>query len=326
MAKKEGSGKGCFKWGCIGCVGLLVLLILLLAIFSGVAWQRVESQEVKEEVLTHELPVAEPAGEIPGGDEPARPGEPELRTETLERGRPGTGRVILDLRNGGFFVYPAASDEPLRVEATYDVNSYQLVEDFEEGEGGTWTYRVSFQRTGGMMVALLGQIFGGADPEVHVYLPPDAPLELDVKMREGGSEMDLGGLWLTSADIDFARSGFDLEIGEPLKEPMDRLTLQGSMGGFNAEGIGNASPRKLDVNLRMGGMNLDLRGQWMEDADIHLEWDMGGANVVLPPNVTIKGVEGHEGAAPGGEVPLPTLRFELSGKMKDINFETPRRR
>ena len=212
------------------------------------------------------------------------------------------------------------------MEATYDVNGYQLVEGFEEGEDGTWTYRVSFQRTSSMMMALLGQIFGGVEPQVHVYLPPDAPLELDVKLREGGSEIELGGLWLTSADIDFARSGFVLEIDEPLKEPMDSLTLHGMMGGANLEDIGNASPRKLEVDLRMGGMNLDLRGQWMQDSDISITWDMGGANVVLPANVAIQGVEDYEGVAPGGEVPPPTLRFELSGKMDDIHFEAPRRR
>ncbi len=313
MAKDSG-GKGCFKWGCIGCLGLLLLVILLMAIFSGVAWQRVQSQEVKEEVLTHELPRTEPAE-----------GDVEMRTEVLERGRPGNGRVVLDLRNGGFYIAPAEPGDPLRVEATYDVNAYELVEGFEEMEDGTWTYSVSFQRTGSMMMAMLSQIFGGEDPQLHIYLPPDAPLALDVKLREGGSEIELGGLWLTSAEIDFARSGFDLQIDEPLKEPMDSLTLHGMMGGANIEGIGNASPRVLDVDLRMGGMNLDLRGQWMQDADIRIEWDMGGVNVVLPANVAIEGVEDHEGVAPGGEVSPPTLRFELSGKMDDINFETRRR-
>ncbi len=325
MAKDSG-GKGCFKWGCIGCVGLLLLVILLVAIFSGVAWQKVQSQEVKEEVLTHELPGTKPAEGTPEADTPAAPGDAEMRTEILQPGRPGNGRVILDLRNGGFYISPAEPGEPLTVEATYDVNSYELVESFEEGEGGTWTYRVSFQRTGGMIMAMLGQIFGGENPEVHVYLPPDAPLELDVKLRSGGSEIKLGGLWLTSAEIDFAQSGFNLQIDEPLKEPMDSLTLTGMMGGANLEGIGNASPRKLEVDLRMGGMNLDLRGQWMQDSDISITWNMGGARVVLPANMAIQGVEGHEGAAPGGEVPPPTLRFELDGKMDDIEFEMPRRR
>ena len=134
---KNGGGKGCFKWGCIGCVGLLVLVILLMAIFSGVAWQRVQSQEVKEEVLTHELPGTRPAEGTPDADDPAAPGDTETRTEILEHGRPGNGRVILDLSSGGFFISPAEPGDPLRVEATYDVNSFQLVEGFEEKEDGT---------------------------------------------------------------------------------------------------------------------------------------------------------------------------------------------
>ena len=84
---KNGGGKGCFKWGCIGCVGLLVLVILLMAIFSGVAWQRVQSQEVKEEVLTQELPTTETASRTPHADDAAAPGDIEMRTEVLQPGR-----------------------------------------------------------------------------------------------------------------------------------------------------------------------------------------------------------------------------------------------
>jgi len=325
MAKKQGGARGCFKWGCLGCVGLLVLVILVLAVLSGVAWQKTDSQEVKEEVLTRELPSIAPAEDIPGAEEPAAPGDAEIRTEILERARPGSGRVILDLSSGGFYVYAAQPGEPLRVEATYDVKSFELVEVFEEEEDGTWTYRVSFQRTGSMLMSMLAQIFGGVDPEVRVYLPPDVPMALDMTLHEGGSEIDLGGLWLTSLDVDFARGGANFKISEPLKEPVDSMTLQGSMGGFNARSLGNASPRKLDVDFRMGGVNLDLRGQWVQDADIRIKWDMGGVNVVLPANVAIEGVEGHAGAALDSEVPPPSLRFELSGKMDDIKFQTPDR-
>jgi hypothetical protein len=107
---------------------------------------------------------------------------------------------------------------------------------------------------------------------------------------------------------------------------MDSLTVNGSMAGANFEGIGNASPAKIDVNLRMGGLYLDLRGRWAQDSDIDIEWDMGGAYVMLPANVAIEGVEGHDTGGPGGEVPVPTLRFELKGKMDDIEFDKPRRR
>ena len=125
-------------------------------------------------------------------------------------------------------------------------------------------------------------------------------------IRCGGDKMD-------EAIINYVKRKYNMLIGERTAE-IAKLT------------IGNASPHKLEVDLRMGGMNLDLRGQWMQDSDIRIIWDMGGANVVLPANVAIEGVEDHEGVAPGGEVPVPTLRFELSGKMDDIHFETPRRR
>jgi hypothetical protein len=150
----------------------------------------------------------------------------------------------------------------------------------------------------------------------------DVPLALDLELEDGGSNVELGGLWLTEADIRFSRGGFNLQVSEPLREPMENLSLEGMMGGFNAQELGNASPRNLQVDFRIGGMNLDLSGRWMEDSDIFLRWDMGGGKVHLPANVVVVGVDGIEGAGPGGEVPPPTLEFRLSGDMDDMKFTT----
>jgi hypothetical protein len=326
MAKKEGGGKGCLKWGCIGCAGLLVLVLLLMALFSGVAWQKAKSQEIKDDVLTYELPVAPPGdeGDEPGNAAPEDAGAEgeatgELRQETLEVPRSGTGRVVLDMSNAGFFIRAGRPGEPLKVKARYDAKMYELIESFEQGDDG-WIYHLQFRRTGSMLMALVAPIFGGEQPELRVFLPPDVLLDLEMDLNQAGSEVDLGGLWLNNASVDFHQGGFQMAVSEPLREPMEQLTIRGAMGGFNVEKLGNASPHELEIDFRMGGMFLDLRGAWAGDADIDLTWTMGGAAVYLPQNAALEGIEGHTGAAADGEVPPPTLRFRLSGKMDDIEF------
>ena len=37
----------------------------------------------------------------------------------------------------------------------------------------------------------------------------------------------------------------------------------------------------------MGGMELDLRGQWVADADIDIDLRMGGGSVTLPDGVQV---------------------------------------
>jgi hypothetical protein len=107
-----------------------------------------------------------------------------------------------------------------------------------------------------------------------------------------------------------------------LHAPMERLTIRGHMGGFEAAGLGNASPRLLDVTCRMGGADIDLRGDWTTDADIRLDVAMGGIGVRVPRDVQILGVESMETRLQAGnqEMPLPVLRFLLKQKMGEIEI------
>jgi hypothetical protein len=96
------------------------------------------------------------------------------------------------------------------------------------------------------------------------------------------------------------------------------------MGGVAARSLGNASPGSLEVNFRMGGIDLDLRGAWRNDADIRIESRMGGGAVRLPRDARIEGLE-EFGVEPSGlastaELPLPTLRFTVSSSMGELEF------
>jgi hypothetical protein len=157
---------------------------------------------------------------------------------------------------------------------------------------------------------------------LKLYLPRDVPIELVLKIDRGGAKLQFGGLWLTSADLEFAQAGFELGVDEPLREPMERLAIHGSMGGFEAGPLGNASPRELDVDFRMGGMDLDLRGEWVRDADVSISFGMGGGAVRLPENVRVVGIPDDKLEAPSvSEIPAPTLTFSISGNLEDLEFK-----
>jgi hypothetical protein len=103
---------------------------------------------------------------------------------------------------------------------------------------------------------------------------------------------------------------------------MERLSLNISMGGGEISTLGNASPRTLDVVHRMGGMELDLRGQWMQDSDISINSSMGGGLVRLPRNVEIRGLDGRRPGPPSSpEIKPPTLTFSVSSKMGELEIK-----
>jgi len=310
------SGSGCsrtLKIGCLGCFGLLFLVVVISAIVFGIASSQARNAVIEEQELTQTL----------SGAETAIVEDAPLEVPTEFVVAEPAGRIILDLRNTKFDIKPAAIGEPLTVKAEYDVNSYGISETFEEGpaEEG-WTYEVSFRRTSGSyLMTVLKEALGGNKPRVIVSLPRGIPYDLDLMVMQGGAEVELGGLWLTNADIRFLQGGGAVEFGEPLQRPAHSLAVHFSQGGGAIEGIGNASPKTLEVSFSMGGGYIDLRGPWQQDAEITIDQSMGGVSLQLPSNVVLRGIGRHDTEGPGedgGDVPV--LRFSTSSHLGELEI------
>lgn len=310
------SGSGCgkiLKIGCLGCLGLVIFVIVISAIVFGVASFQARNAVVEEQELT----------QILSSPETALIEDAPLEVPTEFAVTEPAGRIILDLRNTTFDIKPAGIGEPLTVKAEYDVKSYGISETFEEGtaEEG-WTYEVSFRRTSGSyLMTVLKEALGGNKPRVVVSLPRDIPYDLDLSVMQGGAEVELGGLWLTNADIRFLQGGGAVDISEPLRAPVDSLRIDFSQGGGAVEGVANASPSRLEVGFSMGGGFLDLDGAWLRDSEIDIKQSMGGVTVRLPRDVIIRGI-----TRPGVEVPdtddtgMPVLRFSTSSHYGELEF------
>lgn len=298
MADKKSVFKSCL----LGCLGILVFGFLFAGVSALLAWRTMDDQDV---TVADTTPVA--------------------ADEFVERtGAPG--RVMLKLGQGQFRVLSAEPGEGLRVETRYDREAYELEDQFEREPDGTWTYALEFQRTMPGLQALFRNLMG-ADGEtyVYIYLPPDVPIALDLYVQEGGFKAEFGGLWLTQAEITFDKGGFDLEVDEPMHEPMAFLKIKGHMGGFDAKDLGNASPRRLDVACRMGGADIGLGGTWAQDCDASISVTMGGVSLHVPDELEIEFQREDEtglmNPSPAdAEVSRPRMRLDLQEKFGQIEF------
>jgi hypothetical protein len=308
MADNEG-GRKWLRCGCWGCLGLVGAAGVLVAIVLAVIYVGSEAEQIEDRAITP--PIPSPV---------AAPDEPAVEPAATELPAQGAGRLVLDMRNGELFIEPAALGEPLNVKARYDRDLCQMEETLE-AEREPWLYHLSFECESSGFLQALRQMISGTKPEVRVFLPADLPLHLELHAGQGGVVMDLGGLWLTEMDVDFEMGGVVMDVDEPLRAPMKRMEIHGSMGGLVASSLGNASPRSLVLDYRMGGMQLDLRGQWLQDSDIEIRFRMGGGEVTLPDNVNIEGLAtGRTGTLMEGELPRPTLRFATTGDMGGLEF------
>ena len=305
------SGSTLFKYGCFGCLGIIVLMVGSLAIVIGVAKMQAGDAEVTRESTSPEIPQV--TFELP---------ETVITEGVALPGASGT--IELDLAGGEFHIKPAAQGDSLHVEAVYDKQTFTFEESLKIDDDDTWVYRVTFRQTQTGLMSILTGLFSDVDPRVDVYLPTDRPVALDLRLAKGGAEVELGGLWITEADINMEMGGMALEVSEPLQAPMDRLSASASMGGFAVSRLGNASPRVLEVDAQMGGMALDLRGKWVTDSDVSIRFAMGGAQLTLPDGVRFQGLSQPGVSVPeDAEIPPPTLKFDITGEPENLEIQYP---
>ena len=178
------------------------------------------------------------------------------------------GRVVLDLVVGEFEVLPGEPDEPARIEAHFDSNSYELSEEFEHSNSG-WTYRVKFEETTWFKDSGLRALFGGHYPKIRLWLPPDVPIVFEGTFRKGRFDLELGGLRLTEIDLTNDRGALTVNFDTPLVYPVDRVSIRSTRGGLFVGRLGNSSPRLLEIDHATGPLHADLRGNWLRDSEVH---------------------------------------------------------
>jgi hypothetical protein len=301
----DSGGTSWLRYGCFGCLGILLIAVLVVVTVTGLAALKAREEKITERQLSPEISVPETP-----------------RSEAVEIQTRGQGRVVLNLWHAEFEIHPADAGESLHVEATYDENSYELLEQFDAGDESGWVYEVTFRRTGSWLMTGLKQFFSKSSPKVVIFLPPDVKIDLEIDAQQGSLVSDLGGLWIGSAELGLKQGALQLTFDEPLREPMERLAIDFSMGGGEMGSIGNASPANLDLDISMGGAEIDLRGPWSQDAAIRLKTRMSGALVRLPRDVLIEGIEGKGlTVEEPTEIRPPKLVFEIDADDRgDLEF------
>lgn len=297
------SGKSLFKYGCFGCGAVVALALVLVVAASLTALVQVNRATPEQTQLAQELPRA-PAPEA---------GEAAVA--------PPPGRVMLDLHNAEIEIEPAAPGEPLRVEGRFDTKSYELVESRGEDAAGGFSYELRFRQTRMFDLSGLRRLFGGAGPKIHVYLPRDVPFALEADLGKGEAQIDLGALSLTSLDLQFRQGAVVIDVSQPLAAPAEHVNIDGRMGALLARNLGNTSARRMQIHGGMGAVVADLRGHWLNDAQIEVTVAMGGGEVRLPEDVDIRGLPdrfARYNTTPEPELPRPKLDISVHFDMGNL--------
>ena len=239
-------------------------------------------------------------------------------------------RVEIELEEGEFEVRSGPPGTGVQVVGAYAKAYYELTERHTPaGEPGGPATVIRLRPTQSFVVRLLGSTLGGHDGAhnaLTVTIPRDVPIALSLRLRTGETRTDLGGLILTDLDAELSMGEHRLDFSEPLAGRPHRIRVAGGMGEIRLERFGNAGPRELDVEGRMGSLTVDLGGDWPLGAvaDVSLDGAMGEFRLDIPNTVRIapdsnaSNVLGTTSQPPAGSDPgpeAPLVRLHLTNAM-----------
>jgi hypothetical protein len=265
---------------------------------------------------------------VSSAGEPGRPRH-QVFTHVLP---PGEGTIEIDARLADLDIVPGPPGSPLLLEARWDDARYRLDESLQP-QGDGWRYELRFHGHGLRLIQIDGNsdvIAGGNG--LRLTIPRDRSVSLVGHFGLGESALDLGGLSLSSVDLQFGAGEHRLAFAEPTAQPLSLLRVEGSFGEITIDGAGNASPRRLAVKHGMGDLVLDLTGQWRNDGDVELHLGMGDSEVHLPLTDEAGAIveRAHVGLGDGeihdrpiSELPagLPRVRIRATSGMGDLRIQ-----
>lgn len=191
-----------------------------------------------------------------------RVGDLQTDTETVELGGAESARVELSMGAGQLNLSGGASDL-MNAEFSYNV--------------ADWQPEVSYATEGNEGVLTVSQPgmeedFGIPDDDVEnrweISLADDVPLELQVQLGAGDSNMELASLNLQSLHMGTGAGDVELNLGGTLSD--------------------------LDVEMGAGQVELNLSEEWQQDLDAVIRGGVGRLSLLLPSSSGVR-VEVEQG-------------------------------
>ena len=237
-------------------------------------------------------------------EEGARVGELQTKSQTIELGDADSVNVDVQMGAGELNVSGGA-DELLEATFTYNVDELNprasfsddnlVVEDSDVDEGFGSLLDLDEYRN-----------------EWDLRLNEDVPMEMNIDLGDGRSNLALGALALTRLNIDGGAGDVDLDLG------------------------GSQSLNQLDFDIGTGEVTIDLTGDWQNDLDARILGGVGEFSLRLPSEVGVRvevetgiGDVDASGLTRDGNtytndaygVSAVTLRIDVEGGVGKINLD-----
>jgi len=200
---------------------------------------------------------------------------------------------------------PLSNETGLAAEVRFDIGTLEVAADRSsnlysldlEYDKSNYKPDVQYQKAaadeGRLVVKLEGTSHFGVSPEkrtnrLRLNLTDSLPLRLNIKTGVGDARLSLSNLRLKDLELEAGVGGARISTYEPNPEICERVRLRSGVGSLDAVGLGNLNFRELDFEGGVGGANLDLTGEWKQDARLTIEIGVGGVTIRMPRDIGVR--------------------------------------
>ena len=203
------------------------------------------------------------------------------QTFTVERGQTAANTLSVVVRHdlGRINIRPARDSVRYRAALQYDGRAVEPIYKFDADSNALriGSREASRKKHGGRRSATLDLTLGAG-----------APLTVDIRAGAAETDLDLGGLPITTLTVASGASDSRVRFDRPNPVPMKRLSLSTGAASIVAERLGNANADEILVRSAVGEIELDLSGTWQRDAEVRAEVTLGALTIRVPMDVGVR--------------------------------------
>lgn len=202
----------------------------------------------------------------------------ELRTESHTVELEGAERVDVRIRPGIQELNLSSGGSTLfSGEFTYNVDELEPEIDYQV-RNGVGNLEVGIRRNN--INFPMGNIINRWDLQLGEAIPMDLELALGL----GDSNIDLSNVTLTDLDIESGAGRVNVRVG---RQEMERVRVRAGLGDTNLSFAGG-SIDDLDFEAGAGTVVIDLAGDWQDDLNASIDGGLGSIELTVPSNVGVR--------------------------------------
>lgn len=188
--------------------------------------------------------------------------------------------VDIDIDAGEVSIEPNDRDDEISVSLVFSEDFFRQEIEFDEKERSLF---LSFEKD--------NWIKGESDhleAKVSILLPASGIFDLAGRIKAGEVTISLGDLSVKKFDMRTWAGEVQVRFDRPNRVKMRSFRLNTKIGETRIRRLGNARFQYADINNGIGAVEVDFRGDLLNDASAELDLDIGETDIVISEDWALK--------------------------------------